>query len=260
MAGFRGIFAAIGATGAAAAAVVTGYSLKHSEADEIAGLTFNDLESEICLRNDVAFFDGAKKGCVTKSDLKAWFSAPVLDDNGAPVTVKLSHPTDINRDLSVVKTCAEYVSLKKQNWYSGTTRAMRREAFFERACGMLTYLAGAEAPVISHFENGLASRSDVASLSAGPPFKFVGNVEADALEPLSQHQINIQALSDGVWRVSAGGQSARVQEIAHADFNGDGVGDILSFISIGVDEATATVGVVGLMEKPSMADPVRFQK
>jgi len=254
MTAMRGIIAGIGAMSAAAAAVVTGISLRHSEEDNTPAILIEDLQAEICLRTSLKFFENAKQGCVKKSELQKWIKAPVLDNVGAPVTLNMSHPTDYSRELSVVKTCEDYRLMTKVGWYAGSTREMRREAYFERACGALTYLALAKEPDISYFTNGSSTRSDLASLADGPPFKIAPRLSE------APEEIDISQLSDGVWRISTLGQNAQLQEIAHADFNGDGIGDILTFVSIGVEDATATAGMVGYLEKKSARAAVEFSQ
>ncbi|MEL7485645.1 MAG: hypothetical protein AAGJ87_00350 [Pseudomonadota bacterium] len=254
MATIRTIFAGIGAAGAAGAAVVTGLTMRHADEDPGALTLIADPETEICLRTDLKFFAGAKRGCVDKAEIGRWRTAPVLDDRGAPVELNMSHPTDFQRDFEAVKSCGQYRRREGDGWYAGSTREMRREAFFERACGVISFLLDARAPSETFFQDGALTIADVRSLGEGPPFRIAPS--ADAVDAV----MDAAAAEDGVWGLSSGEQYARIQEIAHADFNGDGAGDILTFVTVGVEGATASAGTVGFLEKTSADAPVRFKQ
>jgi hypothetical protein len=49
-----------------------------------------------------------------------------------------------------------------------------------------------------------------------------------------------------------------VYEIAHADFTGDGVGEILAYVSTGVADGTARAGSIGMLEKTAVGGPCSF--
>ena len=253
MATVRTMIAGIGAAGAAGAAVVTGLTLRHTEEDQAIAL-IADPHTEVCLRTELQFFASAKKGCLNKAEIGGWRTAPVLDNAGAAVQLNMAHPTDLQRDFAIVKTCAEFRAKEASGWYAGSTREMRREAFFSRACGVLSYLLDAKTPQRSFFKDGALTLEDVRSLGEGPPFGIA------SAEDATDATMDAAPAEDGVWRLSAGPQVARVQEIAHADFNNDGVGDVLAFVAIGVNDASAAAGAVGYLEKTDPDSPVRFRQ
>lgn len=267
MAAIRTIIAGIGALGAAGAAVVTGVSMRnaHTDGQEIVGLLENPIE--ICLQTKVVFFGGAPTGCVGQNEILRWQTAQVVDNQGAPISVSMSHPTDVEQAREDVRNCAAYNRLKKEDWYAGSTREIRREAYFERACGILDYLRKAKAPRESFFENGRCSKEDMISMADGPPFKIIGgpdDVAAVAIdvasEDLVSESIIVNEAEQGIWQMSSTGQAVRVHEIAHADFDGDGVGDILAHVFIGIEDATASAGLVGYLVKSGPEAPVRFKE
>ena len=254
MATMRTMIAGLGTAGAAGAAVLTTISLKHTEADHEPAALLKQPGLEICLRTKIPFFEKAGVGCFRKSDLAKLRDAPVLNDAGAPVTMNMSHPTDFNRDMKVARNCADYRKMSKDEWYAASSREMRRERYFERACGVLTYLMAAEEATVSHFKDGRIKENDILSFSSGPPVKITSGSESEGGE------VTVDQIGDGVWRLSAIGQQARVREIAHADFNGDGVGDMLVFVAINVVDGTASAGSVGYLEKTEPDGDVRFRR
>ncbi len=210
----------------------------------------SDEEKFLCLKTKIAFAAGADRGCYSRADIAALMNAPLLDDRGAPATVDLSHPTDYDRPQATAATCADWRRLTGEGWYALSTREMRREAWFVRACGTLALLEVARRPDLSHFEGGDASQADMESLAAAAPF---GIGEAGAAAPMS-----VAKSGAAEWRLSGSGQSVVIQEIAHADFNADGLGDILVFASLGVEGGTAAASETGLLEKRKASGPVRF--
>jgi len=239
------------ATAIGASALIYGGSqiLKESSIEKTLR---SDEDKFLCLKTKIAFAAGADKGCYSRDEIAALMNAPLLDDAGAPATVDLSHPTDYDRPQATAATCADWRRLTGEGWYALSTREMRREAWFVRAGGTLALLEGARRPDLSHFAGGDASKTDIESLAEAAPFA-IG--ETSAAAPMS-----VAKSGDAEWRLSGDGQYAVIQEIAHADFNADGLGDVLVFVSIGAEGGTATVSDTGFLEKRKASGPVRFVK
>jgi len=236
-----GLTAAIGIAGAAGAAIVAG-------ATYISG----DTDVEICLKTDVAFIEGMSKGCYAKPELLALGDNAVLDSNGKEVTLSLSHPTDDLQGLAIARTCAKYDGLVGGKYYPLSSREIRRELYFKRACGALRLMTDANVPEETFFNGGAASQFDMDSLAKGPPFRMVESAIEDGLPSV------LEKTKEGWWTLQTEGQVATLQEIAHADFNRDGFGDILTFVSIDVTDGSAQIGRLGLLQKASENSAVIF--
>ncbi|MEL6359585.1 MAG: hypothetical protein AAFR21_00765 [Pseudomonadota bacterium] len=208
--------------------------------------------SGVCLKTNVRMIDGLEPGCYEPEELDLFAERPVMSERGGEVVVSLSHPTDIMAPVANVRTCAKYNEYKDKDWYALSTREAIRQEFFERSCGALQLLREARAPEWTYFDAGEMSSKDIEELAKGPPFAIV---ESDA--PFAEAEVSLT--ETGMWRLSAVSQDAIIQEIAHADFDGDGDGEILGFVVIQVQGGTARASHVGVFEKESEDTPCRFR-
>ncbi|MEM9169608.1 MAG: hypothetical protein AAGC56_08110 [Pseudomonadota bacterium] len=261
MAGARSIIGGLTATGLATAAIVIGTpgdlpleSGLMETARPTASLIADAPDGDVCLSSELSFFAAAASGCLSKERIDSMRATPVIDNRGAAVAMELLHPSDPSKPARSVRTCADYARWSANGWYAATSREMRREAFFSRACGALSYLERAGSVFQTHFDGGRLSSVDVASLAEGASFGFM-EAAAGPMNAADARQIRA-----GVWRIKAEGQSAYLQELAHADFNADGVGDILVFVAVRPDGGTASVGDVGFLTKETPNAPVRFRR
>ncbi len=200
-------------------------------------------ETEICLDADIAFLPGDQAGCFKRSEFAKWEAAPLVDPERGAIVVSMSHPTDASRDAAQCATCRDFRELRFDGWYASTSRDMRREAFFTRACGVLSALRGAEAATITYFgETGLEA-GEVASLAADRLLRVGADPAAAPGDP------EIVQTAPASWRISAGGQTVRIDEVALADFDGDNIAEILAVFITGPDDATARIADAALLEK-----------
>ncbi len=223
------------------------------EAASAAPARADDSNTKICLHADIGIAEANRSGCYTRREFSAMASSPVRDAEGQPVKVSLAHPTDYERDASVATTCAEYRGLTEAGWYTLASSEMKREAYFQRACGVLSMLERARTPDLSYFADGHMHDSDAQSLATAAPFG-VGAEEGIPAAPA-----RVAAGGEGAWTLEGGDQKARMQEIAHADFNADGLGDMLVFVALSVEGGTATASEVGLIVKRAADGPCTYE-
>ncbi len=241
---------AVGAAGALVLGLPANESDQPAETRSVAASHADDYE--LCLKSDLPFFEGETKGCYGKDDTARLRNAPVLDNAGDPVSIELAHPTNHESDPMRCTTCAEYAEMSWSGWYAPSSREMRREAYFIRACGVIALLEAAEPPARSFFgEEGL-SQEHFAGLDISTLLAFSANDQGP------YESLQISSNRDGEWTVARDGDAAVLQEIAYADFNRDGAEDILVFMSAGPEDGTARVFDYGLLERPSETDSVRY--
>ena len=267
-------FSVFGAVAGAAVLVSLPFTAPETlSTEEVAGDGY-----ELCLKSGAPFFEGATARCYNRTALMALAEAPITDGSGAPVSVALSHPTDLTAETVISRNCGVYVDLKREGWYALTSSDQRREAYFIRACGALALMLEARPAEIVHFTDGSPTMADMAGFLGGAPFGLeptAPDVESDPIElTLGAAPENSEAGDDkeesaaprlslgdapGEWRAVRGDQTVVMQELALADFDGDGVGEILIFSRAGPRDGTAVFYAVGLLEKDSPESPLSFR-
>lgn len=207
-------------------------------------------KGEICLTEPLALVEGFDAKCFAPDQIASLFNRPVLDVQGAPVKLRLTPPDDQDGAQDVA-TCAEYTQKTGAGWYAMTSLDMRKEAFFVRACGVLAMLQAARPAEVSYFEGDALTTREIESLAVSSPF---GITERD----VKPSPATIAQAGENRWRITFDSQIVDLQEIAHADFNADGRGDILVFVSITAVNGTAQTSRIGYLDKSAPKGPVRF--
>ncbi|MDF5740364.1 hypothetical protein [Nostoc sp. S13] len=160
-------------------------------------------------------------------------------DFGASIEEGLELVNNVNETV-FIKTCQEFFEAKKLGFYALTTYAMKMESKFNETCGIVESLSKARVPLQSYISNpriGLVDLnflpiSILASLSSSPEDNEE-NIIAIAtgksvqdwvdeglvkINKVTQHSINIEHKMGQI-----------LSELLRADFNNDGVEDILIF-------------------------------
>lgn len=248
----RPMIVGLGAAGALTAAAVTGLSLMRAEPPvEAARLSIaNGAGEAACIKTNIRLVEGMIPACYGSAQFEAMRDRAVISADGAPVRVALAHPSDDAAPSESASTCAEYDSLISQGYSALTSADLRREEYFRRACGALALLSKAEPAQRSNFAGGKASQEDVRSMAST---EATGFGETAPAAP-----VDVAWVSDGVWRIRIGEGETMVYEIAHADFTGDGTGEILAYLTVGAAGGTARTGAIGLMEKASAGGNCAF--
>lgn len=198
----------------------------------------------VCLRAPLPFVADATPECLTSADLKALAEAPLADPNGGPARVTLAHPTDLAAAPQSVESCAQYRPLADAGWGGLSSRDMRREQVFQRACGAIDMLARAEFPTKSFFAGDALSAEDLKSLAPSA----IARIAPDG-DRLDGESLSIEADGDGRWIIRVPNEETSIEEIAHADFNGDGLGDVLFAAGQRASGGTLSTAFVGYFTK-----------
>lgn len=233
----------LGAAGALAAAVTTGVYVNESGKTAPAAETaIRAAPNTVCIESNVRLVEGMSPGCRSLAQIEALRDRAVIDGDGGAISVNLAAP-DAGGDDATARTCSEFDALTEKGWYALSGADMRREEYFNRACGALSYLAAAAPAQSTHFAGGKASAEDIRSMAMEEATGF-GEAEPSTA-------VNVNEIEDRVWKVEIGQGETMVYEIAHADFTGDGLGEILAYVSVGGAGGTARTGTIGLLEKSS---------
>lgn len=244
----RRLLIGVGAVGALSAAATGVYLAGRTKPPETE-FPLEAAADGVCITSNVRLVEGMAGKCLTAAQYEALRDRRVIGAGGAAVEVNLTAPSDEN-ETAVARSCIDYDELIAKGWYARTGADMRREDYFRRACGSLSMLAKARVAQTTNFKDGRAGVGDIQSMADEETFAF-GEAAPSA-------SANVVEVEDRVWRISVGAGETTVYEIAHADFTGDGLGEILAYVSIGAAGGTARTGTIGLIEKSSADGPCGF--
>ena len=234
----------------AAAAAVTGVVLyndankAHVEQETLTELSTVQSET-ICLRGKLPFFSGTQATCYSRDEFNALYDSDVLNYQGDPVAVRLTHPSDSRVPENDCRTCRDYLDLSWENWFPMTGRAQRRNAFFARACGTLEALSKAGIAQQSYFDAGALQAEDIQTMLGTDAFKF-----GEAPVSIDEEPV-LTRLANDDWQYQSGELVLTLRELATANFDQDDSAEILVFVQIGPVDGTARINEVGFINKDS---------
>ena len=209
-----------------------------------------------------ALVAGAGPGCYQDDELSALVDAPLVREDGTPLSLELSHPTDYQLSEDV-RTCRAYRDRVAEGWYAMSSRDMAQEAFFVRACGVIDALADSREPRVSYFHPKTAEQ-DLASMAAEAlPFFGEGDGAAGAAslgELEARGDASAKTTPKGEWIIEREHTLTVIQPLAQADFTGDGVEDVLVYVHVRALDGTASTGMLAVLTKTAPDAPVRLTK
>lgn len=236
-----------------------------SLADVLRYLNSLSEGDKLTLIKDLSFCERSVSGAVGREDLDSFENLSVRHGNPHEEGVVLVGCEGPLR----VHTCSEFFAAKKQGFYALTTYDMKMESFFNEICGVLNALSRAKVPNASYISNPRVGVVDLDLL----PVSILSSLSPDAEEELvaassagktvqdwvdegkaeikrvSQHLVQLEhSMHQTIW------------ELLRADFNDDGIEDILVFSYLSAIGGTFGYGDVltltrlGPTEKLSILD------
>lgn len=206
---------------------------------------YGDQPSEIFkLLEGLEFADG-EVCTLMKADIAELRTRPIrLGRNDHIDGVTLTAP-DSNKQIHV-RSCLEYDTAIRAGYFAFTTFDMKMAAFFEHQCGLLNALDVARTPSVSYIEVPRVGILDLHLL----PFSLFPSIgeEPDPQKVKGTYQdkiddgtLIVRCIKQNLLNVETRGIGQQLVEAARADFNGDGVEDVLLF-----EYCYATTGTLGL--------------
>ena len=202
--------------------------------------------------------------CLTRKELLARAGEPLTKQRVAlsasgrpenvaeiPMRVKLADPVDFKAPEEEVRDCAAFNDMKSKGWGALTSADMVDEQWFMVRCGLYKMAAMADVPASTEFEQGRLSTDDLKAVGE-EAWPYLGEKpEGDPGMALRKPaSANTLENSDRFWVARYGNMQTLVSEVSHADFNGDGSGDVLVLINASPREkGTAQISYYGLLEK-----------
>ena len=202
------------------------------EGMEVAHLLdrYSDKPEDIFrLQEAIDFADAEYVNEIARADIDSLRDRPVI---AVGQLLVLDH---LDRKQISVRTCREYDEAIKVGYYPLSTYAIKGASIFEQRSGLLNALERATPAVKSYID---FPRAGVADLNLLPILLFPHlspDVSEDELagtyqDKLNQGVIVIDAVRQNFLRVTQPGiMGQQLIEVARADFNGDGIEEILLF-------------------------------
>ncbi len=192
----------------------------------------------VALLKPLPFADGAVTGPVSAADIPGLMRRQVAGgSNPDHEGFQLSSRDGGTR---IVSTCEDYLELVRSGWFADTRFDMTLESSFNFTCVTLAFLAEAAAPQQSFIDAPMVGVGDIELLPA-TVLPVISDAERLRLKELAAKGksvadlINPGAPSTIVDPHEASyeyqGMEQILSELARADFDGDGIADILVFVS-----------------------------
>lgn len=203
--------------------------LSTSEAIEyVRGLT---EEERFLLLKDLTFIERAVSDSVVRKDAEKLRQMPVQHGDPSERGLLLTNGLGLERRVT---TCAEHQAAKSNGFYASTTYAMKMESFFNETCGVIDALSRARAPQRSHLRRPhvgihdlhLLPVSVLARMKDDPDLTAAALDGATVQDWVDEGRVFIKGASQ--YSIHLEHQMGQVlMELLRADFNGDGIEEIL---------------------------------
>ena len=153
------------------------------------------------------------------------------DGGTQALAVELADPAGLAPDRTAT-TCAQYASLKANDWGPVTTAAMRRDQQMNRFCGLIA-LARRAAPG----QGGLSALTEA----------LLDGMEEGGWPTIGEAEVTNPIVLDTpgdprAWFVQADRVEFVLRDVASADFDGDGEREVLVFTALQASDGTAVGG------------------
>ncbi|MCP9877830.1 HNH endonuclease [Cyanobium sp. A2C-AMD] len=196
------------------------------------------------LLESMSFADKEEIRSIARSDIASLRDRPLrLGQNDHIDGVTLTHNDGQQR---YVRTCREYESALEEGYFAYSTFDMKMATWFEHQCGLLRSLKTAAEPTASYLSDPSVGITELALLpfSMFPRFEVTEthfDPEATYQDKVDDGSLVVRKVKHNLLRIEQEqGMGQQLIEVARADFNGDGIEDILLF-----EYCYATHGTMG---------------
>ena len=245
-------------------ALILSYQIIHAQRSLLqdesgAGKTSQDSEVIFELIEGIKFADGTEVKSIAKDDIDSLRDLPIrLGENHGIDGVTLSN-SKVGKIH--VRTCREYDEARKKGYYPISTFDITMAMFFKKPCGLLNALAKASLPresFISDAEVGIVNL-ELLSYSVFPylgeaksPQEAKKDSETTYQQKIETGELVVIEKAKHVLRIQEDDMVQSLREMVRADFNNDGIEDILLFEYHWVTKGTLRFGGIIVLTRKSM--------
>ena len=207
-----------------------------SQFEEVVSvLNLSELEVTFELIEGMKFANGTKVHSIAKSDIEALRDLPILIGEEEDQIDGITLINDKDEKIHV-RTCREYESAWEQGYFGGPSNAsLKTSMWFGNQCDLLKALQIATTPHKSFISSPRvgAANLELFPYSLFPP--IIGEEpESRELNATYQSKVKdgvliVKNVSQNLLRLEGAGMGQELAEMVRADFNNDGIEDILFF-------------------------------
>lgn len=193
-----------------------------------SGTAVTPVELSFELVESIKFGDGTEVKSIAKADIEALRDRPIHMGGNDTDGVTLTNEKD---EKVHVRTCREYDSAIQRGYFPSTTYDISMASWFNIPCGTLNLLQAAAMPQQSFISNPNAGITDLEllPLSLFPDlFEFEQNIEnVTYQDQVEKGLLKVTGKGENWLHCEDDGLKQHLTEVARADFNSDGIEDIL---------------------------------
>jgi hypothetical protein len=198
----------------------------------------------------VDFGDSEYVDKIAKADIDSLRDRPVLEAGEA---LELTHFSMGKRS---VHTSREYDLAISEGYYASSTYDIKTATRFAQKAELLTALERAATPTQSFIDSPRVSVADLHRL----PFRLFPDLSSERPEDemvktyqdkVDEGALVVKTVRQNLLVVEDEGMGQQLMEVARADFNGDGIEDVLIFEYIWATGGTFGVGMVRILTRKS---------
>lgn len=184
------------------------------------------------LVKEIGFVGRESPSRLTKADAENLIHQPVQHGNSHELGLVLTDGLGSERRVT---SCLEHAQAQSDGFYASTTYSMKMESFFNETCGVLAALRSATVPELSYIRKPRVGVHNLELLPVSILSRMHEDpgLEAAALEGVTvqdwveEGRVLIKAASE--YSINLENEMGQIlSELVRADFNGDGLEEILA--------------------------------
>ena len=206
------------------------------ESPPASGTSVKPEEITFELIKDIKFADGTEVKSIAKANIDDLRDLPVWMGGSDHIDeLRLTHK---QKEKLYVRTCREYDSAMESGYYADTGFEVKMSVWFKYQCGLLTALETAEIPrksFISDPKVGVLNLELLRfaifpyNIAESSDWEEARDIKTTYQDMVEAGVLKIEAADNHVLRVEDEGMAQTLEEVVRADFNNDGIEDILVF-------------------------------